>query len=139
MLGKIISIVVVTFSPMDVKLALIDSIQNPIKANIHSLGAALFDGAIGDAGSTRVVGLDGCSRLGMAKFFKDHSAHDGVLAVVEDGGEFGFCGRGDDDLDDVGVDEDRAIERRGLVVGSRSTSRVDGFLAEEKISAESGT
>ena len=74
MLREIISFVETTAFPVvDVKLALSDTVSNPVKAQVDSFGSFLFDGVIGDAGSGAVVCLDGSRWLRMAKFFKTNT------------------------------------------------------------------
>ena len=58
MLGEIVGVVVAAASPVDEEFAVVDAIFDPIKAHVYSLDTALFDGVVGNAGGTGVVGLD---------------------------------------------------------------------------------
>jgi hypothetical protein len=82
----------------------------PVQTHVDGLGAALLDGVVGDAGSTRIVGLKRSSRLWMAKFFKDNAKHGAILRIVEEGPKFGFGCRCHDGPEDGGVDMNRAVE-----------------------------
>jgi hypothetical protein len=56
-----------------VKLALSNTIANPVKAHIDSFGPFLFDDVVGDTRGGAVVSLDGSRRLQMAKFFETNA------------------------------------------------------------------
>ena len=58
MLGEVVGHVVDTASPMNDKLALFDSILDPIKAHIHGFGATLLDSIVHDASGAGVVRLN---------------------------------------------------------------------------------
>jgi hypothetical protein len=63
---EIISVVETAFFPINDKLALADTITNPIKLHVDGLGSLLFDDVIGNAGGGAVVCLDWGGRLGVA-------------------------------------------------------------------------
>ena len=46
-----------SWGPVDVVLALVDSVLEPIEAHVYGLGASLFDLAVGDAGGSGVIHL----------------------------------------------------------------------------------
>ena len=73
MLGEIVRTIEDAFFPVDVKLALADSVADPIETHIDCLGALLFDGVVGNAGSSAIVGNDGRGRLRMAELFEAES------------------------------------------------------------------
>ena len=50
-LGKVISAVEGAFAPINVVLALANTVADPVEAHVNGFGAALLDGAIGKAGS----------------------------------------------------------------------------------------
>ena len=68
MLGEVISKVVGPSLPMDDKLVLGDAVADPIEAHVDSFGSALFDGVVGYALGTFIVGDDGSGRLRVAHF-----------------------------------------------------------------------
>ena len=84
MLGEVISLVVASRLPIDVKLALPDAIADPVKPHVDCLGTLLFDGVIGNAGSGTVVGLDGCGWLWVAKLFQCRTNRACILSVEEE-------------------------------------------------------
>jgi len=69
-LGKIICPVGGTWAPKDVELALLFAIAEPIEAHVHSLGAFLFDCAIGNPTGSVVVSLEWGGWLGVAQFMQ---------------------------------------------------------------------
>ena len=67
-------------------------VADPVKAHIHSFGATLFYGVVGDSGGAGVVSLDGRCCLGMSHVSESVAEHGGFLSVVEKGTSFGFSG-----------------------------------------------
>jgi len=63
-LAVVVSLVELAFAPENVKLALADSIADPIVAHVDGLGAFLFDSVVRDADGSAVVGGDGSGWLG---------------------------------------------------------------------------
>ena len=63
---EIIRAVVTAFFPTDYKLALADTVADPVKAHVNGLGSFLLDSVVGDAGGGAVVGLDWGGGLGVA-------------------------------------------------------------------------
>ena len=82
MFGEVVGAVADAAAPVDDELSLPDTIANPIKTHVHSFGAFLFDGVIGDARGSAVVGDDWRCRLGMAELFESDTFGDGFFAVV---------------------------------------------------------
>jgi len=109
MLGEIISIIVGPFSPKNDELALSNTIPEPVRAHVNGLGAALFDGGIGEPRGNFVVSLDGGSRLWVAHVGEGCPEHTGILGSVEAGSEFRFGGRGEDHGHNGAEDVDGAI------------------------------
>jgi hypothetical protein len=64
--GEVIGQIVRATAPMDDELALGHAIAHPIEVHVNGLGATLFDGVVGNASGTGVVGLNGGGRLGVA-------------------------------------------------------------------------
>jgi hypothetical protein len=54
------------FFPTNYKLALADTVANPVKAHVNGLGSFLLDSVVGDAGGSAVVSLDWGGGLGVA-------------------------------------------------------------------------
>ena len=65
MLGEVVSIVVGARLPVDVVLALLDSVSKPVIAHVKSFGASLFDCASEDALGTGIVSLKGGASFGL--------------------------------------------------------------------------
>ena len=127
MFGDIISFVVESFFPMDVKLALALTIAEPVKTHVHGFGAFLLDVVVHDASGDFVVELNRSGTLAMSEFFQCGAHGDEVLAVEEASTGFGFLCRGHDGVDDFAEDVDGAI-RGGFGVGCFYGKR--GFVAE---------
>jgi len=81
--GKIIGAVGVARSPKDVKLSLSDTIPDPIEAHVDGFGPFLFDGVIGNAASSAVVGLEWCGWLRVAKFIQGNAHGTNGLCIQE--------------------------------------------------------
>ena len=94
MFREVIGLVGSSWFPVDEKLALADSVADPIETHIHSFGTFLFDIIGGDTYCSGVVGLERCRRLRMPQFFQRNSQWDRGLAVVEERSQFGFRSAG---------------------------------------------
>ena len=105
----VVSVVAVALVPIVFELALGFAILEPKIAHIHGLGAALFDGFVGDADGGAVVAADMGWRLRMAHLGEGDSHWYSVLAVVKHGAGFGFGCGGDDDFEDGAVGMDGAV------------------------------
>jgi hypothetical protein len=105
------------FSPEDIELFLADAVANPIKAHVHCFGSFLFDGVVGNAGRCGVVRDQGRGWLRVSEF--DKAGADGArfFCIVEHASEFPLSGGGDDLLEDLAGDVDRAIEARWVTAG----------------------
>jgi hypothetical protein len=84
MFGEVVGQVVGSSAPVDDKLALGDPVADPIKSHVNGFGSALFDGAIGDAGRTGVVGLDGGGGLGVAEIMEGGADGGGFFAIMKE-------------------------------------------------------
>jgi len=80
---KVVGKVGASFGPVDEKVALADTVADPIKSHVHRFRATLLDRVIGNAGSSAVVGLHGSWTLRMAEFFEGSADRAALLAVVE--------------------------------------------------------
>jgi hypothetical protein len=117
MLREVIGTISGTLFPMDEKLALTDAIPDPIKSHIDRLGPTLFDGVVGNACSSIVVGLDGCGGLRMTHFFKSDTYGTGIFSVVKESGQFCLrCAR-ENFAENGAGDGNGPIRRRRMVVG----------------------
>ena len=74
--GKIIGMVGTAGLPENVKLALPDLIPDPIELHVDGLGSLLFDGVIGNAASSAVVGLQWCGWLWVGQVHPGQCAWD---------------------------------------------------------------
>ena len=65
MLGEVVGHIDGSLSPDELKLALLDSVLNPIESHIEGFGEFLTHGRVEDAGGGRIVIVDGsaASRL----------------------------------------------------------------------------
>ncbi len=59
MLGEVIGVVVETAAPVDDEFAVGNAIFDPVETHVDGFGSALFDGVVGDSGSTSIIRLDG--------------------------------------------------------------------------------
>ena len=107
--GEVVGEVVGASAPMDHKLALGHAVTDPIESHIDGFGTALFDGAIGDAGSTGVVGLDRGWGLRVAEIVERGADGGGFFAVMKKGSKFGFSSRGDDNFEDNAGDKNISV------------------------------
>jgi hypothetical protein len=76
MLGKVVGTVRLAFAPVNLKLALADTIADPVKSHINCFGSFLFDGVSGDAAGSVVVGGHGRCGLLVPHFFKGNAEVD---------------------------------------------------------------
>lgn len=127
-LREVVSTVAFAGAPVDNELALADAVTDPIEAHIHCFGAFLFDSVINNTSSSAVVSLNGCGRLRMAKFNECMPEGARIFAVVKEGSKFGFSSTGDNFLQDLAVDVDRAIGCRRGSTGVRWSGGVTGFV-----------
>ena len=63
---EIICAIVAAFFPTNHKLALADTVADPVKAHVIGFGSFLFDSVIGDTGGGAVVRLDWGGGLGVS-------------------------------------------------------------------------
>jgi hypothetical protein len=135
MLGKIIGAIFDAFFPVHDELAEFDPVANPIETHVDGFRASLPDGIVDDALGTCIVRLDSCCRLGMSHLIKSSAEYAGILAIVEQGADLGFCCRGQDVAHDAADDVDGSIEwRRGVGVRCGRWP-----AAQEKQAASAGT
>ena len=124
MLGEVVGEVFGAFSPVHVELPLSDPVADPVEAHVDGFRSLLLDGVIGDAVGACVVGLDRRDGLWVAEFGERGANHASVLAVEEQGADFGFRGGAGDDAHDVAVYVDSAVSRWGSGHGGWLTCAV---------------
>ena len=81
--GEIVCMVGDAQLPKNVKLALSDTIPDPIEAHVDGFRPFLFDGVIGNAASSAVVGLEWCGWLQVAKFIQGNAHGTNGLCIQE--------------------------------------------------------
>ncbi len=138
MFSEVVSQIVSAAAPVDKELALGDAVSDPVEAHVDGFGAALFDGVVGNARGTGVVGLDGSGWLWMSHPGESGPEPGTIFGVVEEGAKFSFGGRGDNSFDDGAVDMNGTIERRRGRVGIRCGGWICGKRAEEEGSTGTG-
>ena len=132
-LGKVISEVIGSGTPIHDVGSLADTILYPIKVHVHGFGLALAGGPVGDAGCAGVVSLDRSGGLLVDHFFQGNAQGGGVFGIVKKAGEFSF-GRGGHD-----ILEDDADGMKGDIVGGwcgRLLVRIGRFGAKEKMASD---
>ena len=55
--------------PVDIELALLDPVLQPVESHVDGLGAFLFNGVCQDTMACGIVGLEWCGWLWMAEFY----------------------------------------------------------------------
>ena len=101
-------------APLYKKLALADSVSQPIEMHVDGFRAALFDSIVEDASGTGIVGLDRGGRLWVARQVGQGCTEpSSILCIVEKGTQFSFSGGGEDNTHDGTWHMDRTIEWRG--------------------------
>ena len=83
MLRKIICQVVGSTAPVDEKLALVDTVADPIKAHVDGFRAALLDSVVGNPSGTGIVCLDGSGVLRVAHVFESGTKHGAIFGIVK--------------------------------------------------------
>jgi hypothetical protein len=83
MFGVVVTDVVFGGSIVNVKLALFDSVLNPVVSHVHCLGMSLLDCAIGNSKCCCVVSLNRSCFLGVTYFFQDCSKSCSVLGIIK--------------------------------------------------------
>jgi hypothetical protein len=139
MFSKIIGLVKSAGFPIDMELALADTVANPVETHIDGFGALLFDSIVGNASGGAVVCYNGCGRLGMAEFFQADSKGACIFAIVEKGGKLSFGGAGDDFTEDLTENINGAIGWWSGSSGRRRFGWVGGEAAEKVIAGGAGT
>ena len=57
-----------TGSPVDVELALVNAVEEPIEPHVDGFGTVLFYSRVHDSVCSTVVCIEGCGRLWVAEF-----------------------------------------------------------------------
>ena len=119
MFGEVVSQIVLTFFPKYFKLVLANTVSYPIEAHVNGFGAFLFDCVIYNAIGCSIVSLDWGGRLGVTEKFECCAQGTGILSIVKESANFGFCGRRHDIVHNSADDVNGTIEhgRRGVFIG----------------------
>ena len=88
--ADVIGIVAISWSPINLKLALAYSVSDPVEAHVESFGCFLLDAIVGEAYCSRVVDLYWCWRLRVAEFIECNSKREGISSGEEGGCDFCF-------------------------------------------------
>ena len=70
MFGEIVSEIVDTAVPVDMKFTLANVIANPIEMHVHGLGMTLVDRIIDNARGALIMSLNGSGRLRIPEFIE---------------------------------------------------------------------
>jgi hypothetical protein len=138
-LGEVVGQIVGTLAPVDVEVALSDPVANPVEPHVHGFGSALFDSAIGNAGSARVVRLDWGGRLGVSHVLEGGPKPSGVLTIVEKCPKFGLGRRGDHNFQDRTGDMDISVDGGRCGLGIQRGCMVGRARAHEEITTGAAT
>lgn len=91
-LGVVVSKVCGSRFPLDMILALLDSVLEPVEPHVNSFGAMLFDCVVEDAIGTGIVNLERGGWLGMTELEEGLPDRHSVLGIDECCSSFSFCG-----------------------------------------------
>ena len=80
-LGEIVGMILTARLPIDLEVALADTVSHPIKAHVDGFGAALLDLVIDDPFCRGIVRFDGCWWLWVAHFFQCGAEHGTSLGI----------------------------------------------------------
>ena len=127
-LGVIVSKVGGTRFPVDMVLALLDSVLEPVESHVNGFGATLLDCVVEDAVGTGIVNLERGGWLGMSKLEEGLPDGNSVLGIDEGCPSFSFSGRGHNIGHSLGNNVD------GSIVGW-----IRGVVTEEVIARGSAT
>ena len=87
------------------------AILEPVESHVYGFCFLLFDGIIGDAIGSAVVGVNRCGRLRIAEFNEGETKRDGESSIEKEGGNFSLGSRCHDVLDDLGDDCNGAADK----------------------------
>ena len=96
MFREIVCVVIFTEEPLYSNGAVVDFIAEPEESHVHAFGFAWFHAVREESVTDFVVSDDGGRGLRMVETMENVSYGDEVTDIGEKGGEFGFCGRGED-------------------------------------------
>jgi len=109
---EVVTKIFCSWFPVDDELALLDPVSDPIEAHIHRSGLSLFEGVVGDARGSGVIGFDWRWWLGMSESYKDSAESNCFLAVDKEATYFRFCCGGHGMVQFVADGMDGSIWRR---------------------------
>jgi hypothetical protein len=129
-LGEVIGKVRETAVPVNTKVVGINPILDPKVAHSHGFGAFEFYRAVGNAGGSSVVGLDGCRALWITEFLECDTDGLSISTVVKEATEFGFGGGGHDFFEAMSGDEKGPVKPWRCGTGLGGNEHVGGPVAE---------
>ena len=83
--------------PSDIICILGNFITHPKVSHFHASRSLALNGIIGNADGGRVFAMNWVPGLRMAEFLEGESKNHALFAIEEEGPEFGFCSRCDDE------------------------------------------
>ncbi len=101
MFGPVDSLVVGSWAPVVLKLALVITAAKPMDSHVHCFSVTWLDAVGDDTMCCAVVSLDGCRML-VAHFFEEVSHWDCFAGVDVEDTKFGFGCTGHDGLENFG-------------------------------------
>ena len=112
MFSKIVCNILPSWCPVDPKLALVDSIADPIETHVYRFRSDLFDGPIHNATCSSVVSFDWCCWLWVAHLCECLTQDGALFGVEEEGANFSFGGGGHDAAEYFRKAEDGSVKDR---------------------------
>ena len=83
MFGEVVGQVVSTMAPENMKITIRNTVTNPVKMHVHSLGAMLTNHVIDDADGAKIVSLNGSWRLRITKLKEGGMEVGGFFSIVK--------------------------------------------------------
>ena len=115
-LGEKIGELLSTRNMDDLELVLPNTITKPMETHINGFGTSDFEGIVGKTNSCSVVYIDdGGTILFEPKSGSDDAEPNGMPTSTIGSAVFGFGNRGDDDIEDSGIDKHWTVETMGIV------------------------
>jgi hypothetical protein len=133
-LGHIVCEVSSSRAPVDMELALVDTVFEPVEAHVNGFGSLLLDSAGEDALCYFVVSLEGCCWLLVAKVFQGSPDGTCILGLGKCSANFSFRSRTEHIFHDAGHNMDGAID--GWVVYAAIAKVVEALALDRDLGAE---
>lgn len=139
MLGVVIRQVEDTFVPVNEEVAVVRAVLDPKVPHSHCLGSAQPNGAIGDASSSGVIGLNGGRTLREPEFVKSNANRFSFATIVEQSAEFGLSRRGNNLLEFMRDDKNRTVQGRRRFTGDGCDGWIARPATEKEVTGIPGT